>query len=129
MSFTPRQTHMVPTHLHTPETVFSFGGLSVSARQFLLLLIGAALDYDVWLRLALLAHVPAGLLFRLILAMLPVALSIALAFVRLAGRTLDGWLLVLARAWRRPKRLVWRSVRFQESLPAPYRLGKEGWDA
>lgn len=125
MSLTPRKTHMVPTHLHTPETVFSFGGLSVSARQFLLLLIGAALGYDLWLHLAILAFGPAGMLLRLLFSALPVVLSIALAFLRLAGRSLERWLLVFLRAWGRPKQLVWRSVRFQESIPAPYCQGQE----
>lgn len=120
-----RRTHVVPTHLRTPETVLSFGSVSLSARQVLLLLLGSALSYNLWLHLAFLAHVPAGLAPRLGCALLPALISLALAFVRLAGRTLDLWLLVLVRFWQRPKRFVWRSVCFQEAVPALFFLGKE----
>lgn len=108
------KTHVVPTHLRTPETVLTLGGVSLSARQFLLLLLGTALGYDLWLHLAILARVPAGQLVRLALAFIPFAASCILAFLRLAGRELSAWLLVLVRFGNRPRRLVWRSIRFQE---------------
>jgi hypothetical protein len=108
------KTHTVPTHLRTPETVLSFGGVSLSARQFLLLLLGSALGYDLWLRLAALAHVPFGQVVRFILALVPLVNAAALAFVRLAERELFTWLLVFLRFAYRPHRFVWRSVRFQE---------------
>ncbi|MEO7019377.1 MAG: hypothetical protein ABI234_04430 [Ktedonobacteraceae bacterium] len=108
------KTHIVPTHLRTPETVLTLGGLSLSARQFLLLLLGSALGYDLWLHLVILAHVPAGQVVRLLLALIPFAVSCVLAFVRLAGRELIAWLLVVVRFGNRPRRLVWRSVRILE---------------
>lgn len=128
MPLLPRRTHVVPTHLRTPETVLSFGSISLSARQFLLLLVGAALSYDLWLHLALLAHLPGGVVPRLGCALLPAVIALALAFVHCAGRSLDLWLLVIARSWQRPTRLVWRSVRFQEAVPALFTLGKEATD-
>ncbi len=114
MAVVLRRSHVVPTHLHTPETVFSCGSLSISVRQFLVVLIGSALSYDLWLHLAALSHVPGGQIARLVLALLPMSLTLALAFLSIAGRALEIWLLVLLRFWGRPKRLVWRSIRYQE---------------
>ena len=109
------KTYTVPTHLRTPETVLSFGGVSLSARQFLLLLLGSALGYDLWLHLAALAHVPLGQVARFVLALIPLLGAAALAFVHLAERELFTWLLVFLRFVSRPRRFVWCSVRFQES--------------
>lgn len=108
------KTHVVPTHLRTPETVVSIGGVSLSARQFFLLLLGSALGYDLWLHLGTLAHVPLGQVLRLVLALVPFAGALALAFWRLAEREVFAWALVLLRFARRPHRFIWRSVRFQE---------------
>jgi PrgI family protein len=115
MVTTVRKTHVVPTHLRTPETVLTFGGLSLSARQFLLLLIGAALSYDLWKHLAALTTDPYGGVLAGGVALLPILLASAFAFGRIAGRSLDAWVLAIFRYRSRPKRLVWRSVRFQES--------------
>lgn len=109
------QMHRVPTHLRAPETVLTFGGVNLSARQFLLLLLGCALGYDGWLHLAALALVPGGQVIRLVLALVPCALAAALAFIRVAGRDLLAWLLVLLQYRVRPHRLVWRSVRLLEA--------------
>lgn len=114
MAVVLRKAHVVPTHLHTPETVFSFGTLSISVRQFLVLLIGSAISYDCWLHLAFFTTAPGGQIARLILALVPASLALALAFLKLAGRSVEVWLLVLVRFWMRPKRLIWRSIRFQE---------------
>jgi hypothetical protein len=97
MSAIPRRTHIVPTHLGTPETVLSIWSISLSARQFLLLLIGAALSYDLWLNTASIVVWPALLVLRFGLAILPFVGTLALAFVRIAGRELPIWVLVLNR--------------------------------
>jgi hypothetical protein len=109
-----RTSQVVPTHLRTPETLLSLAGIALSVRQFLLLFLGAALGYDGWLNLKILAELPGGVGLRLAGALVPFVCCAALAFVRIAGRTLDRWLLVLARYQTRSRRLVWRSVRFQE---------------
>jgi hypothetical protein len=112
--FSPvRKTHVVPTHLRTPETVLTFGGLSLSARQFLLLLVGAALSYDLWKHLDTLLIFPGGVILALLLAVLPILLACAFAFGRVAGQDVVAWTLALLRYARRPKRLVWHSVRFR----------------
>ncbi len=114
MPSSQHRAHVVPTHLQTPETVLSFGGLSLSARQFLLLLVGAALAYDLWKLLEALLKIPGGVLFAAALALLPFLVACAFAFGRLAGRDLASWGLALVRYLARPRRLVWRSVRSGE---------------
>ena len=109
-----RKTQVVPTHLHTPETVLSIGGLSLSARQFLLLLVGVALSYDGWKHLETLMDFPGGVWLAAAGALFPTLVAGILAFGRVAGRDLAAWLLALCRYGIRPRRLVWHSVRFQE---------------
>ena len=112
--FSPvRKTHVVPTHLRTPETVLTFGGLSLSARQFLLLLVGAAISYDLWKHLDTSLTFPGGVVLAIFLAALPTLLACAFAFGRVAGQDSAAWTLALLRYGRRPKRLIWHSVRFQ----------------
>lgn len=108
------KTHVVPTHLSMPETVLTIGELSLSARQFLTLLIGVATSYDLWLNLTVLASLPIGAVARLVIASLPLLVANSLAFVRLSGRDLPGWLVVWIVYQVRPRTLVWRSVRFLE---------------
>lgn len=105
---------MVPTHLRTPETVLSFGGVNLSARQFLLLLLGAACSYDVWKTLEVLFTFPGGMFLAAGGALFPAVIACALAFGQIASRPLAAWMLVLLRYVFRPKCLVWRSVRFLE---------------
>jgi hypothetical protein len=112
---TVRKTQVVPTHLHTPETVLSLGGLSLSARQFLLLLVGAALSYDGWKHLEALLRFPGGMWLAAAVALLPFLAAGLLAFGRIAGRDLATWLLAFCRYEIRPRCLAWHSVRFQES--------------
>lgn len=109
-----RKTHVVPTHLKTPETVLSFGGLNLSARQFLLLLLGAGLSYDEWKILSALLTFPGGVFLAAVGTLFPFLLACAFAFGRIAGRDLASWGLALLRYLFRPKRLVWHSVRFLE---------------
>jgi len=112
--FSPvRKTHVVPPHLRTPETVLTFGGLSLSARQFLLLLVGAALSYDLWKHLDTLFLFPGGVILAILLAVCPLLVACAFAFGRVAGQDIAAWTLALVRYGQRPKRLIWHSVRFQ----------------
>lgn len=111
-----RKMHIVPTHLRVPETLLTIAGLNFSVRQFLLLLLGGAMGYDLWLHIGNAGSFAsaAGQIARLVLALLPVVLATAFAFTRLAGRTLDRWFLLLLLYLGRPRRFVWRSIRYQE---------------
>jgi hypothetical protein len=109
------RTHLVPTHIRTPETLLTIAGVSLSVRQFLLILVGLSLAYRIWLFLVLLTPLPAGQILRGMLAALPLVVALAFAFVSLAGRTLDIWCVVAIRFVFRPRRFVWRSVRFTEA--------------
>ena len=108
------RTHTVPTHLKVPETVLSIAGVNISVRQFFVLLIGLAISYQLWSALSVFAGIAIFAVGRWIAAVLLLLLALAFAFVRLTGRTLDLWLLVLLRYALRPRRLVWRSIRFVE---------------
>lgn len=109
-----RRTHLVPTHIRTPETLLTLAGVSLSVRQFLLILVGIALGYRVWLALGVLSLIPAGQVLRWIFTIMPPIVSLAFAFVSLATRTLDVWAVVALRYALRSHRFVWRTVRFED---------------
>lgn len=101
-------SHKVPTHMRLPDKVV-FG---LTARQLLILLIGGSASYDLWLQLhALNPFTALGLMVRVAIAVLPVALAAALALISVAGRPLEIWLLVLFHYWQQPRTYVWRSRR------------------
>ena len=94
--------------MHIPDKVV-FG---LTARQLLILLIGCSAGYDLWLQLhALNPYTAVGLLVRILIAVVPVAVALVLAVISVAGRPLEVWFLVLFRYWQRPRLYVWRSVR------------------
>jgi hypothetical protein len=123
---TPRK-HIVPTHLNLPDQVLTLWSFSLSARQLLLLLVGAGLGGTVWQHLAILGHhALAGQAVRLVVALLPFLLLAVVACYQYAGRYLEVWLIVLLRYQLRPKRYLWRSIRYFE--PHLYPLASV-WDA
>jgi hypothetical protein len=103
-----KRIHLVPTHISTPERVLSIGPLSLTAKQFLLLLLGSALGYNLWQHLTFLSDV---LPVRLCLALIPVVISASLALLHPAGRSPDQWGVVLLRFSFRPRLALWRSLR------------------
>jgi hypothetical protein len=111
---TSHKTHLVPTHIRTPETLITLAGVSLSVRQFLLILVGISLSYRLFLMLSVLALFPAGQILRWALATLPLCVALAFAFVTLAARSLDAWCVVAVRYSLRPRRFIWQSVRFHE---------------
>ena len=123
---TPRK-HVVPTHLNLPDQVLTLWTFSLSARQLLLLLVGAGLGGTVWQHLALLGHhALTGQALRLLMALLPFLLLAVLACYQYAGRYLEVWFIVLLRYQLRPKRYLWRSIRHIESHLYPV---TSRWDA
>ena len=120
-----RRTHLVPTHVRASETLVTLAGVSLSVRQFFLLVVGAALSYQTWLLFGVLAFLPAGQVLRWILTLLPCGAALACAFVSLADRTLDLWCVVALRYALRPHRFVWRSLRFVEPGLAGLSQAKE----
>ncbi len=104
-------THTVPTHMSLPDKVV-FG---LTARQLLLLLIGCSLGYNLWLHLSMLvAFALLGQVLRSGIALVPAGIAVALAFIAVADRPLEVWLLVLVRYWQRPQVYLWRSLRVCE---------------
>jgi hypothetical protein len=125
---TPRK-HLVPTHLNLPDQVLTLWSFSLSARQLLLLLVGAGIGGTVWQHLAPLEHhALAGQVLRLLVALLPFLLIVVLACYQYAGRSLEVWLIVLVRYHLRHKRYLWRSIRHFEPHLYPPALEKDAPD-
>ncbi len=104
--------HIVPTHLNLPDQVLTVWSFSLTARQLLLLLVGAGIGGTVWQHLSLLDHYAlAGQVLRGVLALMPFFLVMVLACYQHAGRYLEVWLIVLVHYALRPKRYLWRSIR------------------
>ena len=104
-----QQFHKVPTHLSTPDKLI----YGMNARQMLIMLIAASMGYDVWLHTLFLQGLGfAGLLLRLLGSSIPFLLGLGLAFLVIAGRSLEVWLLMVARYWHQPRRYLWRSIRY-----------------
>ena len=112
---TPRK-HIVPTHLNVPDAVLTLWSFSLTARQLLLLLLGAGLGGDLW-KHQILTGGPsvAGQALRIVLALVPFLLALLLACYQYAGRYLEVWAIVLLRYSTRPKRFVWHTIRTAEA--------------
>ena len=112
---TPRK-HIVPTHLSVPDSVLTLWSVDLSARQLLLLLLGAGLGADLWKHLVVLGHeAVAGQVLRVALALVPFLFTLVLACYRYAGRYLEAWAIVLLRYSTRPKCYVWHTIRTAEA--------------
>ena len=110
----------MPTHLQMPDQVLTVWSFSLSARQLLLLLVGCGLGGTLFQHLAVLGHygMP-GEVLRLLLSLPPFLLAILLAWYQYADRYLEVWLIVLMRYRLRPKRYLWRSIRYDEQCLTP----------
>jgi len=116
---TPRK-HIVPTHLNMPDQVLSVWSLSLSARQLLLLLVGAGLGGTIFQHLVIFGqYSTTGLVLRLLLSLPPFLMALLLAWYQYAGRYLEVWFVVLVRYRLRPKRNLWRSIRYDEHHLSP----------
>jgi hypothetical protein len=116
---TPRK-HTVPTHLNLPDQVLTLWSFSLTARQLLLLLVGGGIGGTLWQHLALFGHsAVAGEIVRLLLSLPPFLLALFIAWYQHAGRYLEIWMVVLVRYRFRPKRYLWRSIRFYEQHLSP----------
>lgn len=109
--------HTVPTHMNVPDKVLTMGSVSLTARQFLILLIGSSIGYNLWHQLHALSLYapPLGLVLRVCIALVPALLALAFALAQVAGRPLEVWFFVLLRYCCQPKRVVWCSVRSELS--------------
>ena len=98
-----RTRHKIPTGLTIEDRFIAYGALSLSLRQLMLLLGGAAIGYGgVWQGLPAL---PAPL--RAVVALLPLLLALAVALAQPGGRAPESWAFVLLRHWSRPRVAVW----------------------
>ena len=99
-----RTRHKIPTGLTVEDRFIAYGSLSLSLRQLMLLLAGAAAGYGgIWKGLIGLPDLP-----RAALALAPPLLALAWALARPGGRPLEQWGFVVARHATRPSVAVWR---------------------
>ena len=114
-----RTRHIIPTHLRVVDKVIVLGEIGLSARQLLLLLIGSSLCYDAWLHLRWLDHwiLPLGAMLHWLLLGSIAACTLTLCCMKIAGRSLEHWLMIWLRYWTAPRWYVWRSPRRDEQTP------------
>ena len=93
------RVHVLPIHMGVPDPVL--WGLSDDQ----VLKLGAGLVAATCIMR--LGALPVGL--RAGLAILALVVAAACALVRVEGRHLDEWLLIVGRYWARPRTLVWSS--------------------
>ena len=105
----------MPTHLNLPDQVLMLWSFSLTARQLLLLLVGAGIGGTLWQHLAVLDHQGVfGQALRLLLALLPFLFALLIACYQYAGRYLEVCGVVLVRYRLRPTCYLWRSIRAYE---------------
>jgi hypothetical protein len=116
----------VPTHLNLPDQVLTLWSFSLTARQLLLVLVGAGIGGTLWQHLAVLGHQGVfGQALRLLLALLPFLLALLIACYQYAGRYLEVWGVVLLRYRLRPTCYLWRSIRAYEQHLYPLVPGED----
>jgi hypothetical protein len=107
--------HEVPTHLNVEDKVL-FG---LTVRQFLYVLVGSSASYAVWQQTLQLGD---GV--RTVVVGLCVALTLAFALVRPAGRALEEWLVAALMFAASPRRATWQSA---EPVSADWRPAGGAW--
>ncbi len=106
----PTQRQEIPTHLEVEDRIL-FG---LTLRQGIVVLVGLSVGYSLYAQLGNLPWPDAGaeghppLALRVVVALLPALLALALAVIQPAGRPLEEWLFALARYAALPKRCVWQ---------------------
>ncbi len=106
-----QQYHVNPTQLGAPEKLL----WGLTARQLFILALGCSLGYRIWAQCAfLLAYGIAGFGIRLLLALIPVLLTLALATIQFGGRYLEIWAILLLRYSCKQKHAVWCSVHVKD---------------
>ena len=107
--------HEVPTHLDVEDKVV-FG---LTVRQFLYLLVGSSASYALWGQSPTLGD---GL--RVAAAGACIAVTLAFAFVRPAGRALEEWVVAGLIFAASPRRATWQPA---EPLATDWRPAGAGW--
>ena len=112
------QRHEIPTHLNVEDRAF----LGLTVRQLLTAAVGLALAYGA------VSDLPAPLTIRLVIGVLVLFGSAALALWRPACRPVEDWGFVLLRYWLTPRVAVWRpgersddlvAARYEVVVPSP----------
>ncbi len=114
----PKRAWQIPTHLSTPDLIFTFAFIRLTGRQLLVLMAGWSLLVQIFRATSVLsASGMAGNLLRLLLCALLGVLSLLVAYLPIAGRPLESWGLVLLRYHLSPHVWVWRRTRWHSVSP------------
>ena len=128
--------YQVPTHLRT-EDQLTIGWFTFTFRQLTLLVLGGGAAYEVWTQfphvaLAALLGDPLTTGVQIGCLALLVPLTLALAFVRRRGRTLEAWCLVWLTYRMQPRCYRWRrqpDSAFSQKAAHPAPVTEESEDA
>jgi hypothetical protein len=114
-----RLSHTVP-RLNVPDYIFSYGGIDVSVRQFLLLIVGILISINCWVVLRVVGNEYS--LGRWMFAGIPVLVTAAWGWIQIHGQPLERWLAVMIRYYSRPRVYVWRQL--QQDVERSNQSGK-----
>jgi PrgI family protein len=99
-----QQRQEIPTHLEVEDRIL-FG---LTLRQGVILLLGTTVGYFLFAQSGQpLAGIQIPLALRVVLGLIPVVVTLALALIQPAGRPLEDWLFAIARYVAVPKRCIW----------------------
>lgn len=108
--------YVMPTHVNIPDTiVFPLFGFSfaVTLRQAAILVLGGIGASEVYQDNATLPGI-SGLLLHLVMPALIVCLLPVLAFMTIAKRPLETWIIVLYLYWIQPRVYLWHRLSVHE---------------
>jgi hypothetical protein len=93
-----QQRYRIP-RFHNPDLVIlSHGMVTLTVRQFTILLVAGLIAANLWPSLSF-------------FALLPAILVLPFGWVAIAHRPLEVWLLVLLRYWFQPRLYTWQPIR------------------
>jgi PrgI family protein len=95
----------IPTHLEVEDRIL-FG---LTLRQGVILLLGTTVGYFLFAQSSQpIGGIQIPLALRVVLGVIPILVTLALALIQPAGRPLEDWLFAIARYLTLPKRCIWR---------------------
>src|SRR5215472_4275405 len=107
--------HEVPTHLDVEDKLV-FG---LTVRQFLYMLVGSSISFMLWEEAA-----ARGYVVRVGLVAVSVAMTLAFALLRIAGRPLEEWLVAAWMYVATPRSYTWQP---REPHPADWLPSGVSW--
>jgi hypothetical protein len=99
-----KQKYVIPRFHNLALVVLSYGMFELTARQLTLIMLCGLVAVNLWPHL-----VGLPLVARVMVAGFPSLFILPFAWITVAGRPLESWLLTLLRYWMEPKVYTWQS--------------------